>query len=122
MNSSTRLSNIRPEFVDTIPRELERGVLYISPRFNTTAHSCACGCGIEVIAPLRPKRYRICYDGEHVTLSPSIGNWNFPCQSHYFVRKNKIEWSWNYSQEQIAWAQRKHDRAVDAEHAKSSRK
>ena len=24
------------------------------------------------------------------SLNPSIGNWNFPCKSHYFITKNKI--------------------------------
>ncbi|MGE0568571.1 MAG: DUF6527 family protein [Bacteroidia bacterium] len=25
-----------------------------------------------------------------MSLSPSIGNWNFKCRSHYFITRNKI--------------------------------
>jgi len=28
-------------------------------------------------------------DGQANTLVPSIGNWSFPCRSHYGIRKNK---------------------------------
>ena len=33
------------KFLDNIPDELEEGVLYISMKYHTTAHLCACGCG-----------------------------------------------------------------------------
>jgi hypothetical protein len=32
------------------------------------------------------------FDGETVSLSPSIGNFEFSCQSHYFIRKNLVVW------------------------------
>ena len=30
------------------------------------------------------------YDGETVSLSPSIGNFQFPCKSHYWIRENRV--------------------------------
>ena len=30
-------------------------------------------------------------DGE-VTLHPSIGSFNLPCRSHYFIRGNTVVW------------------------------
>lgn len=32
------------------------------------------------------------YDGEAVTLSPSIGNGAYKCRSHYFIRENSVVW------------------------------
>ncbi len=75
---------MRHEFVEFIPCELEEGVLYISIPYTTAVHNCCCGCGNRVVTPLTPADWKLSYDGEAVWLSPSIGNWNFPCQSHYW--------------------------------------
>ena len=32
------------------------------------------------------------YNGKEITLTPSIGNYEFLCQSHYFIRHNMVEW------------------------------
>ena len=32
------------------------------------------------------------YNGKEISLTPSIGNYEFPCQSHYFIRHNRVEW------------------------------
>lgn len=32
------------------------------------------------------------YDGEVISLYPSIGNRGFQCQSHYFIRRNRVVW------------------------------
>lgn len=115
MKSSTAIKDIRPEFVDAVPRELASGVLYVSIPFNTTIHLCACGCGRQVVAPLRPSRFRLTYDGERIWMRPSIGNWSFPCRSHYWIRGNRIEWSWTFTDDEIAEAQELHDWQVDEE-------
>lgn len=89
-----RLSTIRPEFVEFIPRVLDEGILYISERYQTASHKCACGCGEKVITPLSPADWRLSQDQTGlVTMQPSIGNWNFPCRSHYWIRKNRIQWA-----------------------------
>ena len=31
--------------------------------------------------------------GERALLYPSIGNWQFPCRSHYWIRRNRIIWA-----------------------------
>ena len=81
---------VRPEFVAVIPERLEDGVLYICERYRTVAHKCCCGCGQEVITPLGPADWSLRREGKSVTLHPSIGNWSFPCRSHYFIRRNKV--------------------------------
>lgn len=88
-------------FVDAIPRELDRGTLYISIPFATVLHSCCCGCGREVVTPLSPTGWTLSYDGDSVSLDPSIGNWSFPCQSHYWIRRNRVEWAERWSRQRI---------------------
>lgn len=83
-------TEITPVFVETVPEELEDGVLYISIRYKTAAHKCACGCGMKVATPIHPTAWEMHWDGRAVSLSPSIGNWQFPCRSHYLIRRNKI--------------------------------
>jgi hypothetical protein len=85
----SRIHRIEPEFVEEIPRTLEPGKLYISIPYTTALHLCCCGCGIEVVTPLHPTRWSLSYDGETISLSPSVGNWNLACQSHYVVRKGR---------------------------------
>ena len=87
-----RIDKLRPVYVEQIPDLLDPGLLYISMRFAICAHSCACGCGKKVFTPLGVKDWQLFYDGETITLSPSIGNYSFPCQSHYFIRRNRIVW------------------------------
>lgn len=83
-------AEITPRFVETVPEELEDGVLYISTRYRTAVHKCACGCGMKVVTPIHPTAWEMHWDGRAVSLSPSIGNWQFPCRSHYLIRHNKI--------------------------------
>lgn len=88
-----RLSTIRPQFVEFIPRELENGILYISERYRTASHKCPCGCGERVVTPLSPADWQLTREGNSVSLRPSIGNWNYPCRSHYWIRRNRIQWA-----------------------------
>jgi hypothetical protein len=80
-----RTAFLRPEFVRAIPEKLNAGTLYVSIDFATAAHCCCCGCGREVVTPLTPTDWRITYDGVSISLFPSVGNWNFPCRSHYWI-------------------------------------
>lgn len=87
-------------FVETIPTYLEDDLLYISMEYATAVHKCACGCGIEVVTPLSPTDWKLTYDG-HVTLYPSIGNWSFPCRSHYWIRNNYIQWAEAWTDDRV---------------------
>lgn len=83
---------IEPRFVTNVPRTLEPGVLYVSMEFGTAVHACFCGCGEHVVTPLAPKDWSLLYDGEAISLWPSIGNWNMACRSHYLIQRNEIVW------------------------------
>lgn len=96
------MSAIRPEFVHFIPKSLSPGVLYISERYRTASHLCACGCGEKVVTPLSPADWQLTREGERVSLHPSIGNWDYACHSHYSIKRNEIVWSASLSAARIA--------------------
>ena len=103
------------EFVEFVPENLEEGKLYVSVAFATAAHKCCCGCGREVVTPLSPTDWSLIFDGETVSLDPSIGNWSFKCQSHYWIRRNRVEWARRWSRREIE-AGRAHDRQAKQEY------
>jgi hypothetical protein len=94
-----KLSTISHEFVDYVPAELDESILYISTKYKTASHLCACGCGFKVATPIRPAQWHLLFDGESVSLFPSIGSHQFPCRSHYFIRRGRIHWERPWTQE-----------------------
>lgn len=96
-----KLAAVEPQFVDQFPANLESGILYVSMPYGTAAHKCCCGCGRKVITPFGPTDWKLIFDGDTVSLHPSIGNWNFPCRSHYWIRENRIQWAPQWTKEQI---------------------
>ena len=90
------------EFVEFIPDELKERTLYISITYCTAVHKCCCGCGREVVTPLSPTGWQLTFDGKTISLYPSIGSWSLPCQSHYFITKNKVVWVPKWTKKQIA--------------------
>lgn len=80
-------------FVQNIPKVLEDKTFYICLKYNIVAHLCACGCQRVVYTPIdRKNGWTFTYDGYEITLSPSIGNYGFPCKSHYYVKQSRIIW------------------------------
>lgn len=108
-----RHTQLEHYFVEYIPECLDSGVLYISMKYATAAHCCGCGCGKEVITPFTPTDWSMTFDGETVSLSPSIGNWNFSCRSHYFIRRGQVIKASTWDDEQIK-SNRWKDKAVKA--------
>ena len=92
---------LRHEFVETIPDNLQDGMLYISIPFATAVHKCCCGCGNEVVTPLTPTDWELRFDGKTISLYPSIGSWSLPCNSHYWITRNRVRWAPRWSQKQI---------------------
>jgi hypothetical protein len=80
------------EFVKSVPEKLENGVLYISMEYRTAIHNCCCGCGEQVVTPFSPRLWKMAFDGKTISLYPSIGNWSFPCRSHYWITSSEVEW------------------------------
>lgn len=101
------MQKLTVEFVDSFPEVLEEGELYVSIKYGSVAHLCCCGCGEEVVTPLSPTDWKLIYNGKTVSLFPSIGNWNFDCQSHYFITQNVVRWASKWPQERIKQGQKK---------------
>jgi hypothetical protein len=108
------------EFVEYIPDSLRDGMIYVSIAFATVAHRCCCGCGNEVITPISPTDWQLVFDGESISLDPSIGNWSFDCKSHYWIRRNRVKWAPRWSQKEIE-AGRSHDRWEKERYFESSK-
>ena len=89
----SRTNYLEHRFVKYIPETLEDGVLYISVEFATSSHACCCGCENEVVTPLDPAGWTLSFDGVTVSLSPSIGNWQLSCRSHYWICRNHVQWA-----------------------------
>jgi hypothetical protein len=89
-------------FVEQIPAALEPGVLYVSIRYRTVVHLCACGCGNKVVTPIRPPRWHLKFDGDAISLWPSVGSWQFPCRSHYWINTNTVVWSASWTDAEVA--------------------
>lgn len=99
------MMTLNPQFVEFIPKDLADGILYIAMEYATAVHKCACGCGIEIVTPLSRKGWQMYYDGESVSLVPSIGNWNIPCRSHYFIHYNNVEHARAWQEKEMVTAQ-----------------
>ena len=89
------------QFVEFMPKILDESVLYVSTAYATASHTCFCGCGMKVVTPLSPTDWRLTFNGDTVSLDPSIGNWSYPCRSHYILRGNRVIWVGKMSDSQI---------------------
>lgn len=114
-----RHKRLEHRFIDHIPERLEAGILYVSMEYATSAHSCCCGCGEEVVVPFTPTDWKMTYDGETISLQPSIGNWTLKCRSHYVIRRGRVIEADPWSDEQIE-AERRRDRASKARYYNNS--
>ena len=92
---------VQHKFVEFMPDIIEDDVLYISLDYGSVIHNCACGCGNEVNTPLSPTGWKMIYNGEAITLKPSVGNWSFNCKSHYWITDGRIEWASTWSDDKI---------------------
>ena len=98
-----RIDEIKPVLVMELPKsvnDMKHGILYLKHNEDDTYesfHLCPCGCGEPVYLQYGGKGWNITLsiNGrglKSVTISPSVGCFDFPCKSHYFIRENKIIW------------------------------
>lgn len=109
------IKELEPVFVESFPTPLHPGALYVSTRFSTAAHLCACGCGREVITPLSPAQWAVKFDGA-VSVWPSIGNWTFPCRSHYIIDRGRVRWSRDFTDREVRSNQASDQCALSKQH------
>lgn len=113
-----KIKKLKNHFIRNIPREIDTGVLYISMEYATAVHSCCCGCGDRVVTPLSPTDWKMSFDGESVSLTPSVGNWNSACRSHYIIRQNVVVEAGSWNDDRIK-AERKRDKLAKAHYYQS---
>lgn len=108
------------EFVRSAPDVLTSGVLYVSMEHAAVLHLCACGCGHQVVLELSPMHYTLIYDGEGITLNPSVGNWSLPCRSHYLIRDSHVAWAATWSDARVATGRARQALRLAAHNAKGA--
>lgn len=85
---------ITTEFLDGFMPDyetLEEGKIYISEQYCCAIHRCLCGCGEKTVMPIHKEYGWILTkhkDGK-ISFTPSVGNFNFECKSHYIITNNK---------------------------------
>lgn len=82
---------IVPVFIEQMPSEFEENKLYISETYGKLAiHLCLCGCKNKTVTPLGGgKNWDLVKEKNGtVSLIGSIGNFRFPCKSHYIITNN----------------------------------
>lgn len=95
------MQTIQHKFVEEIPAEKEPGTLYVSLEFAVASHLCPCGCGSVIVTRLAPNGWSVTFNGETVSLRPSIGNWSLACKSHYWIKNNQIRWARSFDEDEI---------------------
>lgn len=95
------MTEIRLSRVHFLPKVLEPGILYVSEEYNIAGHLCPCGCGSKIMTPLGPSEWSFKEVNGKPSLYPSLGNWQLPCRSHYWIRNGQIDWSFQWTEEQI---------------------
>lgn len=98
------------QFVEFMPPQLEEHTVYISTTYKTAIHLCCCGCGGKVVTRLSPRHWKLIFDGETISLVPSIGNWSFQCRSHYWVERSRVKWDGDWTDEEVAAEQENEER------------
>lgn len=87
-----RIDEFEIKSVERIPHELKEGILYVCLECQVAVHLCACGCKEKTVTPLGHGGWLLNYNENGLSLNPSIGNFNIPCKSHYFITNNKVRW------------------------------
>lgn len=87
--------------VEFLPSDLEEGILYVSKKYCVAGHLCPCGCRSKIITLLGRNEWKYTEKKGLPTLYPSIGNWQLPCRSHYWIVNGTVDWSNMWSQEKI---------------------
>ncbi len=103
---------ITAEFVTLMPDELKDGILYISIKYRVAIHKCCCGCGEDVVTPLSPLRWEFTFNGETISLNPSIGRWSAECQSHYWITNGIVKPARKYTETEKEFVRKKNKRNI----------
>ena len=93
-----RKESVTPKYVEfmTNVNDMKDNIIYISLKYGVTGHRCLCGCGLLTILPLNQKEdseeirnhgWGMTDNDGKLTFTPSVGNYQYPCKSHYIITK-----------------------------------
>jgi hypothetical protein len=87
---------VQVESMSDVPKKL-KGDLYIvgmsKPKWAILACPCRCGERIDVnLMASRQPAWQVTKSGQEVTLHPSLWMPKEKCGSHFWIRKNRINW------------------------------
>lgn len=85
-------NELTPVFIEFVPEILENGKLYVSMEYESAIHLCPCGCNNKVVTPFGKGGWKLINNNGLISLNPSIGNWQWPCKTHYYINNNKIDY------------------------------
>ncbi len=81
------VSFLKVEYLPDL-EEMKERVIYISDKYGTSGHKCLCGCGQLTILPLEKGEWSYEVDAKNrISFSPSVGNYQLLCASHYIITK-----------------------------------
>ena len=105
----------RYQSVEKTPTLLQSEVVYINEEFEIATLLCPCGCNHKIVL-LCPDGHLVINDGGFATVKPSIGVWDAPCRSHFFLNSGTVDWCNSWSEERIKSSMRmQRDRHVEAQ-------
>lgn len=115
-----KIKHIKIKDIELLPSSLDNGVLYVSKKYKTAAHLCCCGCGNKVVTPLKPGGWKFTGKaGRGATLYPSIGNFSFPCRSHYWITNGHVIDAPAWTDRQIQYGRQADHRAREEFYSRS---
>tara|TARA_R110001632_G_scaffold111731_1_gene222561 strand:+ start:362 stop:664 length:303 start_codon:yes stop_codon:yes gene_type:complete len=87
---------ITPVYVEFAPEreQMKEGEIYISKKYGSTLHNCLCGCSELVVLPINniingvDYGWKLIEENQKISFTPSVGNYQLPCKSHYVITKN----------------------------------
>jgi len=84
-----RKESVTPEYIEFMPEvdDMKENTIYISLKFSVTGHRCLCGCGSLTILPINNDGWNMTDNDNKLTFTPSVGNFQYPCKSHYIITK-----------------------------------
>lgn len=71
--------------------DMEEFKIYISKRYGVSCHRCLCGCGELTVLPFGEDKmgWNLTEKNGKITFTPSVGNFQISCKSHYIITNNK---------------------------------
>lgn len=95
------MEKIRLNKVTSFPDNFEPDCLYFSEEYEIAGHFCPCGCESKIITPINSSEWSLSVTEDKPTLHPSLGNWELPCKSHYWIKNGNIIWAGAWSKHEI---------------------